>query len=544
MQLTLGPLLYSRGGTPTEWCFIVAVLIDDSSTENAPLTLHIDSAVGVSVGSPVVLADFQDVRRGVYWGWPVSVARGGTPTILSYRLSAASHPVAGIVPGRTFGPVRIPALNELPRFAFFSCNGFSDPQQMRHESDPFRLWRDLADHHRRSRRVHPSHAEPGLHLLVGGGDQVYADELWAIGHPLAAYGELTANEMTRVRLSQEEEKAVLGAYVDLYCRRFSAQPFGEVASQVPGIFTWDDHDIFDGWGSYPPRLQGCRLFSQVFGAARRAFEAFQLGGNGSTLRVGHRDHYLQIGAFEATSGRLDLVLLDTRTQRTLDQVMSPRQHQDLFEWLEEEAVRPGTASRRHCVVVSTIPLAYMRFSEALEGATDSLRPFSRLRMDDDMRDQWESQGHAGEKSALVSRLFGHAAASRARVTVLSGDVHLGSRGRFVSTDPRHVLPGEPDAVIEQLTSSGIVHPPPSRMEFVGMLRLAAISDFWVGRYVRSSILGLGDEGFVRGRNWLSVAFDEDPSKARCRLWAQWRTEAASLTHQVVVETPDSAQGSR
>lgn len=38
---------------------------------------------------------------------------------------------------------------------------------------------------------------------------------------------------------------------------------------------WDDHDIFDGWGSYPPHLQNCPVFQGVFFIARKFFCLFQ-----------------------------------------------------------------------------------------------------------------------------------------------------------------------------------------------------------------------------------------------------------------------------
>lgn len=38
---------------------------------------------------------------------------------------------------------------------------------------------------------------------------------------------------------------------------------------------WDDHDIFDGWGSYPPELQNCPVFSGIFFVARKFYLLFQ-----------------------------------------------------------------------------------------------------------------------------------------------------------------------------------------------------------------------------------------------------------------------------
>lgn len=39
--------------------------------------------------------------------------------------------------------------------------------------------------------------------------------------------------------------------------------------------TWDDHDIFDGWGSYPDGLQNCPVFQGCYQAAKRFYLLFQ-----------------------------------------------------------------------------------------------------------------------------------------------------------------------------------------------------------------------------------------------------------------------------
>lgn len=39
--------------------------------------------------------------------------------------------------------------------------------------------------------------------------------------------------------------------------------------------TWDDHDIFDGWGSYPDTIQNCPVFQGCFHAAKRFYLLFQ-----------------------------------------------------------------------------------------------------------------------------------------------------------------------------------------------------------------------------------------------------------------------------
>ena len=45
---------------------------------------------------------------------------------------------------------------------------------------------------------------------------------------------------------------------------------------IPSIMMWDDHDIFDGWGSYPEDLQTCDVYPEIYKAAVRHFRLFQL----------------------------------------------------------------------------------------------------------------------------------------------------------------------------------------------------------------------------------------------------------------------------
>ena len=67
--------------------------------------------------------------------------------------------------------------------------------------------------------------------------------------------------------------------------------------------TWDDHDIFDGWGSYPDTLQNCPVFQGCYQAALRFYLLFQQHTNlqriGETDLFGHRHapafHLLSFG---------------------------------------------------------------------------------------------------------------------------------------------------------------------------------------------------------------------------------------------------------
>ncbi|MFJ3372918.1 hypothetical protein [Pseudomonas sp. NPDC086251] len=50
----------------------------------------------------------------------------------------------------------------------------------------------------------------------------------------------------------------------------------DAIARIPTVMMWDDHDIFDGWGSYSPAMQHCELFKVMMRHARKAFWVFQM----------------------------------------------------------------------------------------------------------------------------------------------------------------------------------------------------------------------------------------------------------------------------
>merc|ERR1719313_1291075 len=65
-------------------------------------------------------------------------------------------------------------------------------------------------------------------------------------------------------------------YFDMYVARWSAPAVSSVLAATPGVMMWDDHDIFDGFGSYSSEFQQCSIIRGLFSAASNAFMKFQL----------------------------------------------------------------------------------------------------------------------------------------------------------------------------------------------------------------------------------------------------------------------------
>jgi hypothetical protein len=70
--------------------------------------------------------------------------------------------------------------------------------------------------------------------------------------------------------------AVEEFYFDLYLQRWTQIESSGLLAQVPSLMMWDDHDVFDGWGSYPQEQQDSPVFRGIWEQAREHFRLFQL----------------------------------------------------------------------------------------------------------------------------------------------------------------------------------------------------------------------------------------------------------------------------
>jgi len=523
MKLMLGPVLYWRQPSgPNEWRFSLHLLLDGDSSSKPPVTLQIDDPAG-SVSGPEVAADFSKVSRAccTYWRWTIAVPREDGDRTVQYTLQPRQA-IDGLE--ACSRAVSVPGTKSLPRIAFFSCNGGSSAIVRRRLADPIALWRDMAGQHQKR----------PFQLLLGGGDQIYADSVFDANATLRRFEAMPLEERVAVEPPPELERELIAEYVALYAERW--QPYwgiGAMMACVPGLYTWDDHDIFDCWGSHE-ELQESKVFQTVYRAAALTFQVFQLGQDASG--DAHARHFLQTAAIAAEHVSLDVVLLDLRSGRTLDRVMSDEQWSAFAGWLSDHArAKPSPRAARHVLLVSSIPLVYLRFGAMIESAGTAIN------MRDDLLDQWESGHHSGERDRLLRNLLDHGRRAHTAITVLSGDVHVASCAQVRSTEPRHVPRGRSMAIIDQVTASGIVHAPPPPAQFFGLNAISAQGPMSLGGGVETQLLPVHEQLLLRERNYLAIEFDppvEDPNPLhKPRMWIHWWAEETVVQRQVVVEPP-------
>ncbi len=572
---TVGPVLSFRGTGADDVWQVTALIGVPLNTP--PPALHLD---GRPVADPVELLTHggQTVLR-----YDLSCRQGADERLVTYGVAPDGPEWQFTVPGRDYAP----------RMAFVSCNGFSDPKVMRQLSRPQdAVWTDLVLNHDaglrpagyrldreqlwHQQKIH-DHGLQRFHLMLMGGDQIYFDSIWEDLPALKRWVSLSSDEQIRFPVTRTLERQIADYYLGRYAERWlpdgrarwgSGTVNGDAAdamARIPTIMMWDDHDIFDGWGSYSPTMQASALFQTLFRHARRAFWVFQMQHRlddlpelappsrgdlttdtpffapvaWSALRAS--DPLLlpilddQPG-FTSTHhlGPVSLVVADLRTERARTQILSQTTWSALQGWLAtiRSDGRPAHPGQRcqHLIIMSSVPVMHPKLSLA-EGFLDTFgQDHVQNGNADDLRDHWSHGDHEGERTRLLHALLQIAAQRRLRASFVSGDVHVAAWG---SAYRRDVPPDANWAQIQQFTSSAVVHPAPTGMMerlFLAMLNNAASKrqSIDIQHSIEMMLFPGHDRYVMPARNWLALELDtahDNPNG--CRLWASWRCETAT-----------------
>jgi hypothetical protein len=175
------------------------------------------------------------------------------------------------------------------------------------------------------------------------------------------------------------------------------------------------------------------------------------------------------------------------------------------------------AGCRHLLLVSTVPLvnAHLTSLERLFGFIPGHQSWQ-----DDLIDQWVSLAHWEEWARLLDVLLNFSARTGTRVTSLSGEIHLGALGVIEGAGAR----------IHQLTSSGIVHPPPGHLAS-RVLEWSSTKDLRVASDITARLLPLpgSNRRYLRARNWLELNVN-----AGGDLLATWHAEGIKRPIQLSI----------
>ncbi|KAJ1660599.1 hypothetical protein IWQ61_000493 [Dispira simplex] len=363
----------------------------------------------------------------------------------------------------------LPSATQPWRWMFFSCNGFSesikDPQAELGGPNP--LWDDFL----------AKHAQRPFHVMVGGGDQLYCDGVWKVPELAPFLNNKDKKKRKVIPFSPQMQHAVEQYYFERYVYVFLYESsFRHAVSSVPYAMMIDDHDIFDGFGSYPEYLQHSHVFRGIASIALRFYLLFQ---QHTTVTLAPHHQLFGSGGFswlKHVGSTTALLGIDTRFERNLEQVVTPASYDLIFQNLQNHL----SNECRHLVVILGVPIVYPRLTAA-EGALSALantavgsilvktgavsgqlNEFGEPELLDDLNDHWTAKIHMDERATLVQRLQQFAQSRAIRVTFLSGDVHCCGAGKFYTKPKKDVtLPHNRDhRLMYQVISSAIMNAPP------------------------------------------------------------------------------------
>lgn len=567
---TVGPVLSFRGITDGRWC--VTALIG-TNADLIPPNLKIEDR---PCKPPSLLLKH---KKECFWRYDLSCELQDNERKVVFGLSDGGLTWEFTVPGRGFAP----------RMAYVSCNGFSDPSSMRKLVKPENaVWTDLVGNHDRSLRGpdfkldkeqlwHEARThDKGLqrfHILLMGGDQLYFDSIWEDLPKLKQWVGLARSKQLTFAVTPMLEKEIEDYYLSLYSKRWlppTRNRWGtavldcdaaDAMARIPTVMMWDDHDIFDGWGSYSEQMQNSAVFQTLFKHARRAFWLFQLQHSIDDLpaleerdlpKLSRKDPQFapitwralkakdslalpfidgQPGfTFAHQIGPVAIIAADLRTERSRTQILGMATWDKLQKWLAALPDKGSSALRtgcQHLLFLSSVPVVHPKLSLA-EGLMDTFGQDHVLDSSaDDLKDHWANDDHEGERKRLLETLARTAEDKLLRVSIVSGDVHVAAWG---SAYRRDIPPTATWAHIQQFTSSAVVHP--SLMGIAERLFLYLLNSTSSKpqvidvQHIVEMMLFPGHNRYVMpARNWLALELDSGTNGIDCKLWATWRCEA-------------------
>jgi hypothetical protein len=564
---TVGPVLSFRGIKGDQWQVTAVVGIRKGS--KIP-TLHVEGRV-CPVPRVLLATTKETILR-----YDLSCDLGHQERVVQYGIAENGPDWEFSIPGREYAP----------RIAYVSCNGYTDSSGLRKLARPeYAVWADLLCNHDSALRPngyvldkeqlwHESRIhDKGLkrfHLLSMGGDQIYFDSIWEDIKALKLWVGLSRKAQLEFKVSSTLEKEIEAYYLELYSTRWlpeARRDWGrehnldaaDAMARIPTVMMWDDHDIFDGWGSYSPAMQNCPLFQVLIRHARRAFWVFQMQHALEDLpqleALKRANVSIQDPQFEPIHwseqlkgdpqalplldsqpgfsfghhlGPLSLFVADLRTERSRTQIMGSYTWTAFQQWLNTlqagEPKHPGSKCQ-HLILMSSVPVAHPKLSLA-EGLLDTFGQDHVLDSNaDDLKDHWSHGDHEGERKRLLETLTNIAEDRLLRVSIASGDVHVAAWG---SCYRRDIPPTSNWAQIQQFTSSGVVHPSligVAERLFLQLLNSTAskVQSIDVQHCVEMMIFPGHNRYVMPARNWMAFELDMGGEKG-CKLWTTWRCE--------------------
>lgn len=490
IKLSVGPLLGLESDTLYTVCFSTPKSISRASASFN--------------GQAVDARKTGETWTSKVWRAEIQLPLQADARVVRYRVYADGNP--GTNQDGDEWTFYVPGKDEKPRMLYASCNGFSSPDLITKTERPYILWGKIRKFQMAEMaKINTDDIPCPYSLMLLGGDQLYADDVWTKVPLLTKWSHEREEKKLRTKSSIALTEQLERFYDELYKTRWNKPDMSLVLATIPSVMMWDDHDIFDGWGSYPKKLQECAVFQSIYNVAKHYFELLQVRSRANTSLLDRDAPYY---AFALRYRGYHIVAMDNRAERTQKQIMSSQQWDKLLAHLD------GHVTEGDLLLMTGVPVVYRDFSFT-ETAFD-ITPWEE-ELTDDLKDHWRAKDHQGERARLIMRLLQNVEKRQQkgayRTVILSGDVHIGCLG--IINDRRDGKSRK----IHQVVSSGIVHPAPSKIQWYGIMAVTNDETEYLNEDKSIKIDMIkphSSEKYLRVRNYVSLLEGNDK-----KLWLNW-----------------------
>lgn len=473
----LGPILFFRGLEGGRLRLAAVVVRPEGETP---------PAIETEGGPAAPRALLAGAGRRAF-GYSFTLPAGGP---CEYRFEGETYPVNAAYDGDL-------------RLAYASCNGQEHGDRDRDPAERNAMWACMA----------AEHAERPFHLLLHGGDQLYADEILECHPAVQAWAKRARPKDVDAATAEDARAALHETLFERYLQTFAEPPFDWLSARIPSLAMWDDHDICDGWGSLPAVKLDRKIGEVLFEVARACFLVFQMGAHPEETPSICIDQSGRSLGWRAALPGVDLIAPDLRSERRPWRVMGKRGWAGFLEATRAAAERPDGG---RAFILSSVPALGPRLSwvEAVMILTPTMQKY-----EDDLRDQWQSRAHRDEWKRFLQTVIDLHRADGRRATLLSGEIHLATRGTLA-------VEGGP---VHQLVASGVTHPAPAKGYARGLGLLASLGEAPLPAHPIALRPLPGQRAtYVAQRNYLVLARDDGAWTARWELEEDGPTPALQI----------------
>lgn len=463
----IGPSLRFEGQSYGLWKVSMMLTLQPKD-DNPPLVLIKKAGAYVEV-KPTLIDSWGQYRFYRYNFWTIQGALGER---VKYKIGNHRY------------VFNVPSISKTANMLVSSCNGvqtIKDEEKFSQRGGLLRMWNAAMELHK----------EEPFNINAMNGDQIYMDGLEEILDentneevvlPTGVFGipsvkswlALERGERNRASFTEEMHHELTQFYFYKYLLHFFDNgAFSKALSSIPAMMLSGDHDFYDGIGSYPDDWSQSPVLQGIYEVGLRTYMLFQ-------HHTSNSDDLLERGFLSEQdfsflriidNGELALLGIDTRSQRTRNQIVRPDTYHRIFQSLEN---LPKNC--KFLVVMLEIPIIYPSLKvmgkvlESVEGE-GVIQKLERIllkqipgfmsefgdtcELTDDIDDQWSAERHQEERRLLITKLKTLSDRSNLEIIFVGGDAHLATTG---IVGKKNTSPS-----MYQCVTSAIVNTPPSEL---------------------------------------------------------------------------------